>query len=75
MTIVLPFSGTLDDSVNALAIDTAGNVTNVRVLKGLPMGLDKAAVEAVQRWKFKPATLEGKAVKVYYVLTVNFQVQ
>ena len=56
-------------------IDTAGNVTNVRVLKGLPMGLDKAAVEAVQRWKFKPATLEGKAVKVYYVLTVNFQVQ
>ncbi|MFY9821507.1 MAG: energy transducer TonB, partial [Thermoanaerobaculia bacterium] len=56
-------------------IDTSGNVTNVRVLKGLPMGLDKAAVEAVQKWKFKPATLEGRPVKVYYVLTVNFQVQ
>jgi TonB family protein len=39
------------------------------------MGLDRAAVEAVQKWKFKPATLEGRAVKVYYVLTVNFQVQ
>jgi TonB family protein len=39
------------------------------------MGLDKAAVEAVTRWKFKPATLEGRPVKVYYVLTVNFQVQ
>ena len=56
-------------------IDTQGNVTNVRVLKGLPMGLDRAAVEAVQKWKFKPATLEGRPVKVYYVLTVNFQVQ
>ena len=56
-------------------IDTGGNVTNVRVLKGLPMGLDRAAVEAVQRWKFKPAMLEGRPVKVYYVLTVNFQVQ
>jgi TonB family protein len=47
----------------------------VRVLKGLPMGLDHAAVDAVQKWKFKPATLEGRPVKVYYVLTVNFQVQ
>jgi protein TonB len=56
-------------------IDQQGNVTNVRVLKGQPMGLDKAAVDAVQRWKFKPAMLAGRPVKVYYVLTVNFQVQ
>ena len=56
-------------------IDQQGNVTTARVLKGLPMGLDRAAVEAVQKWKFRPATLEGRAVKVYYVLTVNFQVQ
>jgi TonB family protein len=55
-------------------IDEQGDVTNVRVLKGLPMGLDQAAVDAVQTWKFKPAMLEGKPVKVYYVLTVNFQV-
>jgi hypothetical protein len=38
------------------------------------MGLDKAAVDAVQTWKFKPAMKAGKPVKVYYVLTVNFQV-
>lgn len=56
-------------------IDEQGNVANARVLKGLPMGLDRAAVEAVQTWKFKPATLEGKPVKVYYVLTVNFSVE
>src|SRR5258706_6827036 len=55
-------------------IDEQGNVTETRVLKGLPMGLSKAAVDAVQTWKFKPAILEGKPVPVYYVLTVNFQV-
>ena len=56
-------------------IDEQGNVTMPRVLKGLPMGLDQAAVEAVETWKFKPATLKGRPVKVYYVLTVSFQVQ
>jgi TonB family protein len=55
-------------------IDEQGDVVNVRVLKGQPMGLDQAAVDAIRTWKFKPATLEGKPVKVYYVLTVNFQV-
>jgi len=55
-------------------IDEHGDVTNVRVLKGLPMGLDQAAVEAIKTWKFKPATLAGQPVPVYYVLTVNFQV-
>jgi len=55
-------------------IDEQGNVTDIRVLKGLPMGLDRAAVEAIKEWRFKPATLQGKPVSVYYVLTVNFQV-
>jgi TonB family protein len=54
-------------------IDEQGNVTQPRVLKGLPMGLEEAAVEAVQTWKFKPATLDGRPVPVYYVLTINFQ--
>jgi len=39
------------------------------------MGLDKSAVEAVQTWRFKPATLNGTPVPVCYVLTVNFQIQ
>ncbi|XP_020900709.1 uncharacterized protein LOC110239335 [Exaiptasia diaphana] len=56
-------------------IDKAGNVTNVKVLKGLPMGLSEQAVEAIKKWKFKPATLNGKPVDVYYNLTVNFRLQ
>jgi TonB family protein len=40
------------------------------------MGLDTAALEAIKRWTFKPATLaDGRPVAVYYTLTVNFQLQ
>lgn len=56
-------------------IDERGLVADVRVLRGLPMGLDQAAVEAVQKWRYKPATLHGQPVKVYFTLTVNFTLQ
>lgn len=56
-------------------IDEQGSVTNVQVLKGLPMGLSESAVEAVKQWKFKPATLNDRPVAVYFNLTVNFQLQ
>ncbi len=56
-------------------IDKNGDITDVKVLKGLAMGLSEAAVAAVTQWKFKPATLNGKPVAVYYNLTVNFQLQ
>lgn len=56
-------------------IDQEGCVINVRALKGLPKGLTEAAIQAVQRWVFEPATLEDRPVKVYYLLHVNFQVQ
>ena len=56
-------------------IDKVGNVTDVKVLKGLPSGLTEAAVEAVSSWRFKPATLEGEPVAVYYLVTVSFSVQ
>src|SRR5438067_1008605 len=51
-------------------IDKEGNVTDVRVLKGLPMGLDQAALDAVKRWKFTPGTLNGQPVPVIFNLTV-----
>lgn len=60
--------------VQAIVTKT-GEVQDVKVLKGLPMGLDKAAADAVRKWKFKPATLNGKPVDVYFNLTVNFTLQ
>jgi periplasmic protein TonB len=56
-------------------IDKKGRVSNVRVLKGLPMGLDAEAVSAVQEWRFEPARIGSQPVAVYYTLTVNFQIQ
>lgn len=56
-------------------IDKTGTVTNVKVLKGLPMGLEEEAIKAIKQWKFKPATLNGKPVDVYFNLTVNFRLQ
>ena len=52
-----------------------GDVTDARVLKPLPLGLDQSALEAVKRWKFKPGTLNGQPVPVIYNLTVIFRLQ
>ncbi len=54
-------------------IDTHGNVQDVKVIKGLPMGLGIEAEKAVKRWKFKPGTLNGEPVAVIFNLTVTFQ--
>lgn len=56
-------------------IDEQGRVTGVKILRSLPMGLDQEAVAAVKQWRFTPATLAGKPVKVYFSLTVNFRIQ
>ncbi len=54
-------------------IDATGNVTRVRVIQSLPLGLTQAAVDAVKTWRFEPATYSGKPVPVLYNLTVYFR--
>ena len=56
-----------------IVVDRAGEVTETRVLKPLPMGLDGKAIDAVRTWKFRPATFQGKPVAVYFIVTVNFR--
>ncbi|MCD6451347.1 MAG: energy transducer TonB [Acidobacteria bacterium] len=58
-------------------IDRHGNVVRAKVLRspGKAFGFDQAAIDAVRQWKFKPATLNGKPVDVYYNLTVIFKLQ
>jgi len=52
-----------------------GLVQDVKVLRGLPLGLTEAAVDAVKKWKFEPSTLNNKPVEVLYILTVRFNLQ
>ena len=53
-------------------ITAAGNVEDVRVLKSVNPLLDSAAQRAVQQWRYRPATLNGRAVRVYLTVTVTF---
>jgi TonB family protein len=55
-------------------IDEQGRVSKVQVLRGLGLGCDEAAVEAVERWRFRPATLQGRPIPVLYTLTVHFKI-
>jgi protein TonB len=56
-------------------IDRQGNVTDAHVLKGLPLGLEQEALNAIRQWKFKPGSLNGMPVAVYFNLTVNFRLE
>lgn len=57
-----------------LWVDTNGNPSHVRVIRGVGMGLDEKAKEAVMQYKFKPAMENGKPVLVELNVEVNFQI-
>jgi TonB family protein len=44
----------------SLIVDAQGNPQNPRVIRALGMGLDEKALEAVRKYKFKPAMKDGK---------------
>jgi protein TonB len=52
-----------------------GTVKDLRLLKSAQPLLDKAALEAVARWKYSPTTLNGDAVEVLLSVTVTFSLQ
>jgi TonB family protein len=56
-------------------IDRQGRARDVQVMRGLGLGLDEAAVAAVRRWKFRPATRYGSPVEVVYILSVYFRLE
>jgi protein TonB len=55
-----------------LMIDEQGRVRKIDVVKGLPMGLTESATKAVKKWKFKPATVNGKPIRADFELTIKF---
>jgi len=59
----------------SLIVDKDGNPQDVRVLRGIGFGLDEKAVEAVRKYKFKPAYKQGKGpVAVRLNFLVNFRI-
>ena len=55
-----------------LIVEKDGRPSNIRVLKGIGMGLDENAIEAVKSWKFEPAMKDGQPVRVVIAIEVNF---
>lgn len=63
------------DVLITLLVNKEGRPLDVRVLKGLGLGLDEKAVEAVRQYRFKPATdAGGTAVERPMTVHVNFQI-
>lgn len=56
-------------------VDETGMVREAHVLKGLPYGLEQAALDAVRQWRFEPATKDGQPVAVAMNLTINFRLE
>lgn len=57
-----------------IIVDTNGRPQNVHIVRGVGMGLDEKAMEAVRQYKFKPAMENGKPVPVELQVEVNFQI-
>ncbi|MCR6655443.1 MAG: energy transducer TonB [Opitutus sp.] len=54
------------------SIDEQGNVTDATVQKSSNAVFDHNAVEALKRWKFKPATEDGKPIAIVVSIPVKF---
>ena len=58
--------------VLSVVFTASGQVTDIKVIHGLPDGLSELAVAAAKRIKFKPAMIYGRAVSTYMQLEYNF---
>jgi len=55
-------------------IGADGKVIDAKVLRSVPM-LDRAALDAVRQWEYKPSLLNGAPVPVVMTVTINFKLQ
>ena len=60
----------------SFVVEPDASVSNVKVLRGIGGGCDEEAMRVVKSMpKWKPGKQRGKAVRVSYMLPVNFQLQ
>ncbi len=57
-----------------VVVDTSGKPTQIHIVKSSNTGFDKNSMDAVRKYRFKPATLHGQPVAVELVVQVNFEV-
>ena len=57
----------------AIEVWEDGKAHNIHVLRGVGMGLDEKAIEAVEQWVFEPGKKNGQPVKVLAKVQVSFR--
>jgi alkaline phosphatase D len=62
------------DVLVALTVDENGMPQNVHVVHGVGYGLDEKAIEAIKKYRFRPATENGKPVATEIEVMVNFHI-
>lgn len=68
------FDHRVEGTVQTLvAIDAKGRVADVEVLESVP-GLDAAAVDCVEAWRFEPATKNGVSVGTVALMPIEFRI-
>ena len=55
-----------------VVIGTDGVAGDARILRGLGLGLDEQAIEAIGQWQFKPGVKDGQPVPVAATIEVNW---
>jgi protein TonB len=64
-------AGIEGDVVVQASIDNSGKVSAVKVLSG-PVMLRQAAIDAVRRWKYEPAMMDGKSIATEMTIRIRF---
>lgn len=52
-----------------------GNVESVEVFASTNPLFDQAAVDAVRKWRYRPALMNGRPVRVYFSVVVSFRIR
>jgi TonB family protein len=62
------------DVILSLMVGLDGVPSDIKLVRGLGMGLDEKAVECLQQWRFKPATNDfSEPVSAKATVVVNFR--
>ena|SRR5258708_6089620 len=56
-----------------VVIDPEGRAQDIQVTRSLDPGLDQKAIDAVRQWTFVPGLKDGKAVRVFANIEINFR--
>jgi TonB family protein len=64
------FTGTV---VLMVTVTEEGRAGDMSVIKGVPFGLNQAAIKAASAWRFRPATYEGKPIATRVPIEMTFR--